>query len=116
MSDASLQIDLQSLLQASPALHVLAPEEFQKLTESVEKLPRTQQEKIVKILTDEQSELRNIKAEYDQKRSELFQKYLEDIKVEEKKMIRAFQEGMEKSQREDEGKMLDQLLQKMDEL
>lgn len=108
--------NLQSLMRSSPALQVLAPEDFRKLAESVMKLPRTQQEKIVRILTDEQAALRAIKAEYDQKRREVFQQYLEDVKVQEKQMIRAFREGMEKFEREDEGKVLDTLLEKMDKL
>lgn len=116
MAEASVQIDVQSLMKSSPGLQVLPAEEFQKIAEAVSKLPTEKQQQISEILQNEQTELKSIRTEYDQKRAELLQEYVENVKVQEKTMIRDFQKELEGVEKVKEGKILDQLLDKINKL
>ena len=116
MAEISLQIDVQSLMKSSPGLQVLSADEFGKIFEAVLKLPLEKQRRISEILQNEQTELKSIRTEYDQKRAELLQEYIENVKVQEKTMIRDFQKELESVETVKEDKILDQLLDKINKL
>lgn len=110
------QLDLKSLMQASPGLQMLPPEQFQTLLASVDTLPPAAQEQIRIALTEEQQKLTAIKTEYDEKKHVLFNQYMTEMKDEEVKMAKSLREGMESQEREKEVKIMEGLMAELEKL
>lgn len=110
------QIDVKSLMRASPGLQMLPPAQFEQLLNSVDTLPPPNRQAILEALTDEQKQLQQIQAEYDEKRRVLFEQYMTDLKNEEMKMARELRENMEGREREKEAQILDSLMAQLEKL
>lgn len=113
---AAAQTDLKSLMRASPGLQMLPPEQFEQLLKSVDTLPAANRQAIFEALTDEQKQLQQIQAEYDEKRRVLFEQYTTDLKNEEIKMARELRQQMEGRERQKEARILDSLMTQLEKL
>lgn len=109
-------VSLTSLIKASPAMHLISASELAEFIASVEQLSDDKKTVMVKIFTDEQEQLRAIKAEYDEKAQALFREYVENLKTEEKKMVTELQKQVETVDRSRETGMLDNLLDSLHKL
>jgi hypothetical protein len=110
------RVSLTSLIKASPAMHLISASELAEFIASVEQLSDDKKTVMVKIFTDEQEQLRAIKAEYDEKAQALFREYVENLKTEEKKMVTELQKQVETVDRSRETGMLDNLLDSLHKL
>ncbi len=109
-------VSLTSLIKASPAMHLISASELAEFIASVEQLSDEKKAVMTKIFTDEQEQLRTIKAEYDEKAQALFREYVENLKTEEKKMVTELQKQVETVDRSRETGMLDNLLDSLHKL
>lgn len=116
LTGAGAQTDLKALMRASPGLQMLPPAELEQLVNSVDTLPPANRQAIFEALNDEQKQLQQIQAEYDEKRRVLFDQYTTDLKNEEMKMARELRQQMEGREREKEARILEGLLAQLEKL